>query len=457
MTLQTLTGPSIREALADARRLFGPDVVLLQSAPAVGGDPASVTVAFDVAPAAPAPAPTAPAAASTTGAARVYGYGAPRKRRPAPTESVAAALLDDLGLAGALPPAGQNAPAAAASPAAATSVEGPARQAPTGADRAEPATPSASAPGTPEPAASAAALAALQARLADLEAALEAVRPVPAPARPPVVFVGPAGDGKSSLALGLARAPALAEARCPAAIVVASEGDAPDAAARFWTAGVPAAVVRTADEVRDALRTFADADLLVVDTPALSLDPARATAQVARLGALLAPLGAVEVVLAVSAARSHETLAAETLDALGLRPDALALTRLDEVADPASEAWTRALALPLRFVSAAPGAVEAAPAPAAADGPPLSDIVLGPLAGPVRTEATSPPLALSTPRPAPASLPDGTVEPALGAAARPAAPAPYWRPLPAERARTIAAPPSSDLWALVAPASTLAV
>lgn len=334
MTLKTLTGPSIRDALADARRLFGADVVMLQSAPAAHGQPASVTVAFDAAPAPAAPArPVAPARhvappavpeLLATPAPRAYGYAAVRNERPAPPEPVSAPALPVTPVA---PPAPTPRPA-----------------------------PPPAAPVSTEPA-SAAEVAALRNRLAELEAALAEVRaaaPVPSPARPPLVFVGPGGSGKTSLALRLAQNPALVNAASPAVLIVAPEaGRVADAAPLFWGAGVPVAVVHTADDVREALRTFADADLVLVDTPALPLQPERARPAVARLGEVLAPLAAAEVHLVVDATRSASTLSAATVRGLGLRPDVLALTRLDE-APGAAPAWTGALGLPLRLTTAGP-------------------------------------------------------------------------------------------------------
>ena len=355
MTLKTLTGPSIHDALADARRLFG-DVVLLQSSPGGPGAPASVTVAFDDAPApaarppraAPAvPEPAAPAAP------RAYGYGAARQVRPSAAEPFSPPTP--------LPPVplAMHLGAAEMSPASAEPIpdDPPPLAAP------EPTAPAVPAPppiATPTPAASAAAdeVAALRARLAELEATLQEVRdrtPPPVPNRPPLVLVGRAGSGKTTLALRLAQSPGLTGAASPAVLVVAPE-DGPflDPAPSFWDAGVPVAVVRSADDVAEAMRTFADADLLLVDTPALPLRPELARPAVARLGTLLAPLAAVDVALAVDVSRATETLTAASLGALGLQPDALALTRLDEAACAAA-AWERHLRLPARFVSTGPG------------------------------------------------------------------------------------------------------
>ena len=317
MTLKTLTGPSTRDALADARRLFG-DVVLLQSSPGGVSTPASVTVAFDEAPRAsaerPVAAPVAAAPAVPEAAApaapRAYGYGAARQVRPAAAEPFS--------------PSAPLAPAAST----ATAAEATADE-----------------------------VAALRARLAELEATLREVRaaaPPPVPRRPPVVLVGRAGSGKTTLALRLAQSPGWTDAQSPAVLVVAPEtGPFLDPAPSFWDAGVPVAVVRSAADVAEAMRTFADADLLLVDTPGLPLDADRAGAAVARLGEVLAPLAAVEVVWAVDASRAPGTLTRDALGALGLQPDALALTRLDE-ATCAPGAWEHHLRLRARFASTGP-------------------------------------------------------------------------------------------------------
>ena len=61
MQIKTITGASIHAALAEARRLLGDDVVLLESVPPSGSEPARVTVMVDDAVSqevsSPAPAP----------------------------------------------------------------------------------------------------------------------------------------------------------------------------------------------------------------------------------------------------------------------------------------------------------------------------------------------------------------------------------------------------------------
>ena len=105
MKIQTITGSSIHAALAEARRLLGDDVVLLESVPPAGSEPARITVMIDTVAAQKAPEPEPhvrraveePALLAPAG----YGYGAPKRRG---TQGVAAEenarLLESFSTAG---------------------------------------------------------------------------------------------------------------------------------------------------------------------------------------------------------------------------------------------------------------------------------------------------------------------------------------------------------------------
>ena len=82
MKIQTITGASIHAALAEARRLLGDDVVLLESVPPQGSEPARITVMIDTT-VQQTPAPVAPPAAreAVLAAPAGYGYGAAKRRQ----------------------------------------------------------------------------------------------------------------------------------------------------------------------------------------------------------------------------------------------------------------------------------------------------------------------------------------------------------------------------------------
>ena len=84
MNIKTIIGASIHAALAEARRLLGDDVVLLESVPPSGSEPARVTVMVDDAVSqevsSPAPAPRRAVEETSPYAPPGYGYGATRRQ-----------------------------------------------------------------------------------------------------------------------------------------------------------------------------------------------------------------------------------------------------------------------------------------------------------------------------------------------------------------------------------------
>ena len=419
MTLKTVTGPTTRDALAHARRLFGNDVVLLQSAPAAHGQPASVTVAFDTVPSpdesltGPLPpeawtvAPAHPEPVRQH-APRAYGYSNIRNPRPAPAEPISAPAPARMApvvaastVSGSSPrPSGEElaiprfAPARADEHAALASSTAPTHRstAPrlSGEDLVQ-GDVGVATERVAEPTASASEVEALRTRLTELEAVIAEVRasaPPPVLKRTPLVFVGPGGSGKTSLALRLAQSPELTNAQSPAVLIIAPDAERfVDPAPVFWGLGVPVAVAQTPEEVTEAIETFADADLLLIDTPSLPLTAERARPVVRRLGEMLAPLGSVEVHFVLDATRSRSTITATALHTLGLTPDALALARLDEAPVDAAS-WADHLELPIRFTSAGPDLRDLSDAPLASPTP-VSSFAVEPTARPVR-ELTDP-------------------------------------------------------------------
>ncbi len=84
MKIQTITGSSIQAALAEARRLLGDDVVLLESVPPAGSEPARITVMIDTSAAQQASEP-APETRRAVGESvplipTGYGYGAIKRQ-----------------------------------------------------------------------------------------------------------------------------------------------------------------------------------------------------------------------------------------------------------------------------------------------------------------------------------------------------------------------------------------
>ena len=375
MNVRTLSGDSIQAALADARRLLGDDVVLLESVPARDGQPARITVLTD----APAPpdGPLAPAVPTFADAARragLPGAGAPeRPAPPAPARVAAPPTAPRRNLyPDAVPPASPppppasvpTAPDGAALDAALQKSLRPVLDRLAALERAfggpllasltrwashplfrglldagmRPETaadlfgalvgqgfdPAATAPDRQE---------ALRWALAGVLRDRLGAAPVPRLAGS-VLVVGAAGAGRTSLVLKLGRHASFFGRRRPGVLVVAPEDDVGlghlDPLGPYARAGLPAALARSTDDVAAALAAT-PADPWLVDPPPLPRAPHAAAAHLDRLQGVLGPLVPLDVVLALDAGRAAEAAGLDRLRAHPLAPQAVALTRVDEM------------------------------------------------------------------------------------------------------------------------------
>jgi flagellar biosynthesis protein FlhF len=417
--IKTLTGTSIHAALAEARRQFGDDVVLLESTPPASGVPARVRVMTDTPLAAapsPAPAPrTAPARAG-------YGYA------PAPARATAAAASAVYGSEVDVAVADEGIAAGPAArldlPAITNRREAPGARTARGQIFPQNGLPSATPEWTPLQQFLDARLSSLQegigrverrldevligasfrwashplfARLLDLglpharvirlfQIAAEAghassgdddalrwalahelrrVLEVAAPRRTTgtLMLIGPAGSGKSTLALKLATNPAFFGRRRTTVIVAAPEGD-PRAEGRmpaeFYRAqDIPVQCVATEREMETAIDRVRGFDQVLIDTPPFPLQESSARRALGRLHRLVSSVTPLQTHLVVNASHSLDRLSADFVSRLPLPPDAIALTGLDETDRWGRAAdWLAAAGMPVQFVSAGPGAAD---------------------------------------------------------------------------------------------------
>lgn len=413
MNVRTVTGTSIHAALAEARRLLGDDVVLLEATPPEGAEPARITVVADAgAPrAAAAPVPATPAEAATPLPVG-YGYRAyqPAAVPPAsPEESAPAAERFSPKRRPAMPASGaEKAPLAAPEagrgrlfsettdvPAAGVSLEEietlfetrlsglHARleamerrlsSAVVGASHRWMAHPLAGAllrqglrPATvaslfdhltAEGIAPEADAAKIQWKLAH-ELRRRLTISAPKQAAGTQLFIGPSGAGKTALVLKLATHPEFYARHKTAVIVIRPEDEAAlpyqDPVALYRRFGVPVQSVATPEEMQDALARLDTFDQVLLDTPPLPSTPEGATAMLRRLRGFVEAVTPLSVHLVVNATRALDGLDAAFLERLPLRPTAVSLTHLDETAGWGRLAeWLLALGLPVPFVGTGP-------------------------------------------------------------------------------------------------------
>ena len=170
------------------------------------------------------------------------------------------------------------------------------------------------------------------------------------------VFIGPSGSGKTSLLLKLAKHSGFYGRRQTAVIAIEPE----DAERTFHVSpvelfrrhGLPVQSVSTVEEMRRAVLRVQHFDHILIDTPALPLQPTASRKALRHVKRLVDPILPLRVQLVVNATRSLEDFNADTVRSLPLRPEALALTHLDETPGWGRVAeWLIALEMPVQFVS----------------------------------------------------------------------------------------------------------
>ncbi len=173
------------------------------------------------------------------------------------------------------------------------------------------------------------------------------------------VFIGPSGSGKTSLLLKLARHTGFYGRRQAAVISIEPE----DAARAFHHSpvdlfrrhGLPVQTVSTMDEMRKAVLRVQHFDHILIDTPALPMQPNATRKALRHVKRLVDPILPLRVQLVINATRSLEDFDADTVRNLPLRPEAVALTHLDETPGWGRVAeWLMALEMPVQFVSTSP-------------------------------------------------------------------------------------------------------
>lgn len=170
------------------------------------------------------------------------------------------------------------------------------------------------------------------------------------------VFIGPSGAGKTSLLLKLAKHSGFYGHRRAAVIAVEPEDADRDfhvsPVELFRRHGLPVQSVRTVEEMQKAVLRVQHFDHILIDTPALPLHPNAARKALRHVKRLVDPILPLRVQLVINATRSLEGFDPDTIRSLPLRPEALALTHMDETPGWGRIAeWLVALQMPVQFVS----------------------------------------------------------------------------------------------------------
>lgn len=175
-----------------------------------------------------------------------------------------------------------------------------------------------------------------------------------------LMVVGPGGSGKTSLLLKLAKHPLFFGRRRVAVLVIRPEDDRAvgyqDATDLYRRFGLPVQNISQPSDMRPALKRIQAFDQVLVDTPSLPFDALAARRMLSRLEYIIEPLMPLQVHYVLNATSALHALDAAYFKRLALRPDAVALTHLDESAGWGYAAeWLLRMQWPVQYVSVGPG------------------------------------------------------------------------------------------------------
>ena len=171
-----------------------------------------------------------------------------------------------------------------------------------------------------------------------------------------ILFMGPSGSGKTSLLLKLATHPSFFGRRRAMAISImpSTERGLPynNPAHIFQHYGIPVLSVRSAEDMEKALQQAEEFEQVLIDTPPLAAHEGSARKMLHNIKQLIEPVMPIQVQLVLNATRALEEFDTRYLDYLPIKPDVLALTHLDETRNWGRVAeWMMELKLPVQFAS----------------------------------------------------------------------------------------------------------
>lgn len=169
------------------------------------------------------------------------------------------------------------------------------------------------------------------------------------------LFIGPNGSGKTSLILRLATHKNFYGRRRCGIIIARPPSDEEriemDATDIYRRAGLPVQNVRTGEEMEMALARLRDFDHVLIDTPGLPFRPRPMRDALAALKPLVQRLVPLQTHFVIDATRALDELDPELLRRMPVAPDLVALTHMDETARPGRTwEWLVKANLPVNIV-----------------------------------------------------------------------------------------------------------
>jgi len=171
-----------------------------------------------------------------------------------------------------------------------------------------------------------------------------------------LMLIGPGGAGKTSLILKMATHDRLLVGDQPMVIHLEPESgrvtDYQNPTSLYEKFGVPVRNVRTKEDLGEAMRHTEYFGRVLIDTPPLPLPLKEGRSILRRVQSILRPLRPLDVHFVLNATRALQNLDETVLPHLPVRPSAVAMTHLDEMATWGRLVeWLIALDLPIQFAS----------------------------------------------------------------------------------------------------------
>jgi flagellar biosynthesis protein FlhF len=169
------------------------------------------------------------------------------------------------------------------------------------------------------------------------------------------VFIGAGGSGKTSMILRLARHNGFFGRRKCGVIIISGKSDndafQTDPTELYRRHGLAVQNVADQEQMEAALNRLVGFDHILIDTPSLPFNQREMRDELARLRPMLSLVVPAQVHFVVSATSALEDVDASLIRRMPVAPDLICVTRMDETSRPGRVAeWLREAAVPVNFL-----------------------------------------------------------------------------------------------------------